>query len=540
MAIASDTPLGSKCNLADISPKRWLEIVLIFAVFFVAGGAPAPHVNETYYLTKAKHYWEPQWCAGDPFLESADAHLTFYWTVGWLAKWFSLPTVAWIGRVTAWLLLATAWQRLCSRVVDKRFLSVIAAMLFVVLVQEWNFAGEWVVGGVEGKCFAYAFVFMGLAALVDGRWQAVWPWFGLAGAFHVLVGGWSVVAAGLVWLTDRRADRATIKSMLPALVLGGALALPGIVPALQLTQGVSAETASEANQIYVFQRLPHHLAPLTLPSQELTMKSKRYGIVVFAFCVVWILIRKQDMLEKTTLSGLERLLKFALASLIVSALGLVWEVAAWNHPAIAAQILKYYWFRLADVAVPLGFSVALVWLASVLIERRSRWAPILLLAAVAYPSWHLYAWSSNRYQNPVPPADQKMKDAVAWKEACQWARENAPANAMFLVPRRSQSFEWYAHRKSLITWKDVPQDAASLIAWRDRYYDVFFYRDDEDSRSSYSSLAAEGAARVQQLAEKYEVDYVVTEEYPPLLLPVVYKNNSYAIYAITPPPTETP
>ena len=44
---------------------KWLEITLIFIVFFVAGGAPVPHVNETHYLAKAKQYWQPDWCEGD-------------------------------------------------------------------------------------------------------------------------------------------------------------------------------------------------------------------------------------------------------------------------------------------------------------------------------------------------------------------------------------------------------------------------------------------------------------------------------------------
>ena len=30
---------------------------------------------------------DPAWCAGDLFLESDDAHLVFYWTIGWLSRW---------------------------------------------------------------------------------------------------------------------------------------------------------------------------------------------------------------------------------------------------------------------------------------------------------------------------------------------------------------------------------------------------------------------------------------------------------------------
>jgi len=523
----------------------YLEIALIFAVFFVVGGAPAPHVNESYYLTKAKHYWQPEWCAGDPFLESADAHFTFYWTLGWLAKWFSLPTVAWIGRTTAWLLLAIAWQRLSRRVVQKSFFAVLTAMLFVASISQGNFAGEWVVGGVEGKCFAYALVFWGLTSMADGRWRAAWPCLGIASAFHVLVGGWATVLAGMVWITEPRETRTPLLSMLPALLLGGVLALPGIVPALQLTQGVSVETAAEANEIYVFERIPHHLAPLALRSSELIKRSLRFGAMVLGFVALWLLVKNNatsffswstvDPTQATWPSALTILMRFAWGSLALSLFGLAWELANWNHPALAAKLLKYYWFRLADIAVPLAMAMAVGWLVSVLLERRPRGAALLLLVTISFPVWALLDSSLERYQNPIPPADRKMKDPLAWKEACLWARENTPSDALFLVPRSSQSFEWYAYRKGLVTWKDVPQDAASLVSWRNRYFDVFQRTNEGNGERSFVPLAEQGADRIRQLAKRYQADYVITQEYPPLLLPAIYSNGAYKIYAITPP-----
>jgi len=530
-----------------------LEIALLFAVFFVVGGAPAPHVNESYYLTKAKHYWEPAWCAGDPpFLESADAHLLFYWTLGWLTKWFSLSTVAWIGRTVAWLLLAISWQRLSRRVVQRPFFAVLTALPFVALLSPGNFAGEWVVGGVEGKCFAYALVFWGLAAMAEGRWRVAWLWLGLASAFHVLVGGWATVVAGLVWFTEPRESRTPLLSMLPALLLGGVLSLPGIVPALQLTQGVSVETAAEANEIYVFERLPHHLAPLAMRSSELTKKSLRFGAMVLVFVALWLLVKNNATsffswstlvpAQATLPSALTLLMKFAWGSLALSLFGFAWELVYWNQPAQAARLLKYYWFRLADVAVPLAVALAVGWLVSVLLERRPQGAALLLFVAISFPVWTLLDSSIDRYQNPAAPADRKLKDPNAWKEACLWARNNTPSDSMFLVPRGSQSFEWYAHRRGLVTWKDVPQDAASLVSWRDRYFDVFQRTNKENGKRSFVPLAEQGTERIRQLAQKYQTDYVITQahviakEKTPLLLPTVYSNGAYKIYATTPLP----
>src|SRR5688500_10463735 len=121
----------------DDAPARWrlAELGLIFVIFFVTGGAPAPHVNETHYLTKAKHYWDASYCPGDFFLDSADPHLVFYWTFGWLTRLAPLAVVAWIGRVVAWALLAMAWERLSRAVTDAPWASVLSAALWVTLTE---------------------------------------------------------------------------------------------------------------------------------------------------------------------------------------------------------------------------------------------------------------------------------------------------------------------------------------------------------------------------------------------------------------------
>ncbi|NOZ39616.1 MAG: hypothetical protein GXP24_05250 [Planctomycetes bacterium] len=531
--------------------RPWLEIALIFVVFFVAGGAPVPHLNETHYLAKAKQYWQPDWCAGDLFLESGKAHLTFYWTVGLLTKWFTLPTVAWIGRLTAWLALAIAWQRLSRTVTGLPFRGVLSAMLLVTLIDWTNFAGEWVVGGVEGKCFAYACVFWGLAALAEERWRTVWPCLGLAAAFHVLVGGWSVIAAAFVWLWQPRDNRPTLASMLPALLLGGVFALPGVVPALHLTQTVSPETVSQANQIYVFDRLPHHLSPLTLSGRELGRKALRFGLLLLGFAWLRFFCTRQTLciqqpenpplappcegggLDSSSFRPLDLLMRFAVATLVISVAGLAWELATWNHPAVAARILKYYVFRLADIAVPLATSLGVGWLTHRLLLRQSKWGVALLLLAVSLPTLHLLNISRTRFQTPCPPADRRLKDVAAFREACDWVRDHTPTDALFLVPRHAQSFKWYASRSDLVTWKDVPQSADALLTWRKRFFDVHKHYNEAGEYVSYGSLASQGTARIRELAEKYQFDYVLTNEYPPLLLPVVYTNDTYTIYSVS-------
>jgi len=243
---------------------KLLEIGLVFLIFFIQGATPVPDVNEPYYVGKAIHYWNPQWVRGDFFLQSGDAQVAFYFLTGWLGFWLSPQVFTWIGRIVTWLLLAWAWCRVSRAVFFWPCLSVFSAVLFAVSQYYGRMAGEWMIGGFEAKGLAYVFVLLGLGAVVRGRWARAWVMFGLAAAFHVLVGGWAAVACGLAWLISGRRE-APLRVIWPGIVLGALLALPGVIPALALDWGVDPQVRCQAHQIYVFHRLPHHLLPRAFP-----------------------------------------------------------------------------------------------------------------------------------------------------------------------------------------------------------------------------------------------------------------------------------
>ena len=50
-----------------------------------------------------------------------------------------------------------------------------------------------------------------------------------------------------------------MRSLWPGILGGLLLSLPGVIPSLALDWGVDRATAQAAHQIYVFERLPHHL-----------------------------------------------------------------------------------------------------------------------------------------------------------------------------------------------------------------------------------------------------------------------------------------
>jgi hypothetical protein len=535
---------GEHLRLGDAAPREplgWaaMEVVWLLAIFFLFAGSPPPDVGEAHYLAKAKHYWDPSWAAGDLFLESGDAHWVFYWTFGWVTKYASLEATAWIGRFISWLLLAWSWRRLSWAVVPVRLAALLSAGMMLLLARRFHLAGEWIVGGVEAKSFAYGFVFLALESLIRGRWRAATLLAGAATAFHVLVGGWTLVGLAVVWLASPK-TRLPLRQLWPALLGGAVLTLPGVVPALLLTRGVDDATVSAANVIYVFERLPHHLVVHRF--EHLYMARSAVLLAVWGL-LAWRTWKTEE---------LRRLNLFVATALGLAVIGVAIDQSLlWNRE-LAAKLLKYYWFRLADAMLPV--SVALQFTRLVVVRyQQDRLGAWLLTAAILAAGWNLGDACLRRSRERLPGSFLQPKPVVYretfsglrpampadrlfeyWVDANEWIRQNTPEDARFLTPRRQQTFKWYAHRPEVANWKDVPQDAATLVEWRQAIHEIY-----PPGRGRFD-LAAHSEAELLQLAEKYDADYVLLDRLRsvrPLSWRRVYpafdeQNPAYEVYRV--------
>ncbi len=473
-----------------------VEGVLILAILFVVGSGHAPATNEAHYLSKAKHFWNPDWCPKDPFLQSSDAHFSFYWVFGWVTQFTTLTGAAWIGRFAGWLLLAIAWQRLSWIIIPKNFFSVLSAALWVTLVKHGHMSGEWIVGGVEAKIFAYPMVLLGLADLIQRRWRSCWIWFGIASSFHVLVGGWAVVMAMVSWRLQPREQRPNLITMLPAMAFGGLLSLPGLIPAIQLSLNTAPEIRAEAYRIYVHQRLPHHLLVRAFSPSFIA----RHLILTLAFVGIGWRFRRQP--------GFDRLWGFVLGAVGLAVAGTVLDITL-AHTDFGTSLLRYYWFRPSDVFIPLGLSFALICWISFWETSEPRRSAILLTSCLLLSSVGVIRSAEQLTSQTVPAADRQgnLKSVPRWnqwRDLGNWCSDNLATDALVLTPPYHQTFRWYAGRSELVNWKDIPQDATAIVEWRRRRADV-----DQLAWLIESQQYRRAKKQLLELAEKYAIDFIV-------------------------------
>lgn len=681
--------------MARLTP--FLEVALIFTVFVAYGAWPTPDVNEQYYVGKAIHFWNHDWLGNDPFLNTPDSHWLFYATFGLFSFLLSQNVMVWVGRVFVWLATACAWRRLSRVFLPVPFFSVLTAIGFAFYLESFHLAGEWIIGGVEGKSFAFPLVFWGLSYFFEGKYNRGWILMGIGAAFHALVGGWAVLACLLSWvgnqLFDRRlrGARAFLKNltrMLPGLAIGGFVSLLGVVPALRLGLGATREVIAESRRIYVYERLSHHLVASSLPWTFLG----RFSCLVLAFALAaflgtFLTRRWRDDHDVEALASRSaergrffRLNSFVCVACLFAAFG---ATVDWGSKWLAesgriadyheaAGILRYYWYRLSDWAVPLGlvFGVArlvklvfdvllrmldetrtsgdrtrllydataygsltllgafaaywgfrfvfyrhavavakaaavdallplpkpteglsfiatvdflgvillLVLLGYQLVKGRreskdvadAHRAPstplttalVLWIAIVGFvgPMWRLAYYVDMRGVKVIPrSAPPKESIADGWIDACEWVRDNTPKEAVFLVPRGCESFKWHAHRAEAGNWKEIPQDAKSIVKWN-RKMEHFYANPGEakDSPTRWNQalnvvFINKGLERVLKESERYGYQYAVVETPPYTIFSVpeaarrwqifidncrVYENTQFVVLKLHDLPSE--
>lgn len=521
--IADRTPQNN--NGRKFAAIGLIEIALMVFCFAAIVGQAAPDVNESHYLTKAKHFWNPGYCPGDIFLSSSFSHWAFYVLTGWLTKFVSLATYAWIGRIVSWTVIAIGWRRVCRQLFEVPLMPVLTAVFFVILNLRFHLAGEWVVGGFEGKSLAYGFVLLAISFMLQRRWNWVWPLLGVASMFHVLVGGWSTIAIAASFLItfDRQQSPGKtcfsnllmeLRRQSATLLIGFGIALIGIVP--PLLSDADAELQQRANAIYVSQRISHHLNFAAFPVAHIS----RFSLLVIGWWSFSRWLRSKTQGHHTLKFRLAALEAFTVTTLGFALTGLVLSGMAeqgGDRATFANHFLRFYLFRLSDFAVPAALALISGHIIARWVANRSDFphqvcAAIFIGCITVAGIVLAQEKHSDRRPNadarslPNFPDDKKRTDDVYknWKRVCRWVSANTPEDAVFITPAQQQTFKWYAGRTEVCCWKDVPQNPSAMINWKQRIDQLTAVQ-----RSSALGIFVYSDQQLRFYAEKHNATHLI-------------------------------
>jgi len=510
--------------LRSVDWSVWLAVWISCLVSSFLG-APVPGVNEPHYLALARSFVEPGWCARDPFLQSTPVHWAFLALVGWPVRWWGFETAAIVGRVLGCGAISVGWAVLMGRLAPIRWFPLWTLWGTLAAAAVGNFSGEWMIGGIEGKVFAYGAVFGSLACLSRGKIHQGVFWTGVVLAFHPVVGMWHLLAVVGSFVVLRLFPRVVSGSELKCedvalperfkggLWCGGILCgFIGMIPAVMLLVNVDPELARRGTEIQVYDRLAHHLNPVVFPAKAYLS----YGVLLLAGLML-VPCTPRNRCWQFCQWYVGWCVLFALAGVCVGFIPVWFPGSSWNNSV--PRLLKFYPFRLADVLLPwfvIANFFAMFW--------RSNWPRALaggglrsrLMTAVTGVAWlGILLLVSRSEQSPA----LTRREVSDWRETCDWIRTNTPSDALCTTTRRGWAFKWYAQRAEFFSYKDAPQDAAGLVAWEERQKLLWELFAERFSRSGLVTLR-----------EKTGCDYAVLGRATPCDLPPTFENRSFAVY----------
>jgi hypothetical protein len=410
-----------------------------------------------------------------------------------------------------------------------------------------NWSGEWVVGGIEAKVISYGCGWWSLACALSKQPVRAAAWSGAAVSFHPVVGIWNTAAVALaLYVTDWRIWRVLWQLDWLRVCYAGlawlALAAPGLVPALLMLRGATPYESYAADYIQVFHRLAHHLDPWKFAPEGYW----GYALLLVASCgLFWYQARSQAW--NLTLRYVVVAVLIALAGCAIRTIPgvarLLYDLHAYpsqeywqswiEYKPHLAGLLKFYPFRLADVAVPWAASLLLTQFLVTLVshptvrlrlsdsqpsndlrsQRLAGWATCSVCFAVS-----LFLPAIDRNPSRLP-ADQYAD----WVDACQWVERSTPKAALCYSANDGWALKWFAERADYLSHKDCPQDAPGIVAWNERL----------KLMSSWSNkYLADGynRAELRELRRRTGIDYLIVRKFGPMNLEPVYRNTNFQVY----------
>jgi hypothetical protein len=252
----------------------------------------------------------------------------------------------------------------------------------------------------------------------------------------------------------------------------------------------------------------------------------------FALLLAWIAL--SITLRRSMTEGLRRVQWFVGATVLFALIGAGLDYSSIMLPVVM-RLLRFYWFRLADIMVPIGATLLIVsWLAT----RPKRIAGldtawVFCTALILVSSCLLQDFLTARSQSCPPAFVQGLgreNDATElaqrwqdWRDVNAWVARSTPRDARFLTPLATQTFKWYASRPEVVVWKDVPQDAEAIVRWRNCFDAVVASR-------IYSTYLAPTPRSIRDLADRYEFQYIIIEHGHRISWPLVYRNATFAVH----------
>jgi len=204
--------------------------------------------------------------------------------------------------------------------------------------------------------------------------------------------------------------------------------------------------------------------------------------------------------------------------------------------------LRYYWFRLPDVMLPLAVSVVVAFIAENLVSGQGRLGRLIggpgLRRALVGVIFLAALVSAGSYRAGKIRHDLKADRAAGQiLPMLSWIQENTPREAIFLIDPTLDKFYVYAERAQFVSVKHAPYQPGDELEW---YKRILLcnqgQRPEKNGFEAYPELSINynrlSGEQIRAIAEEYGIDYYLSKERGDLGLERVHGEGGYSLYRI--------
>ena len=499
-----------------MNKNHFIQTAIVFVIIFLTSFKVNISYNEMDVIPYGRAFYNEDWLKNDWYLSLKTPYrFLFSYPIGFFYDNFGFLKTIYVGRIISYILIAISATKLVNTIsFNKSFIYYLLALaVFFYYFSLGLGAGEWIVGGLDTKVFAYGFTLLSISYFIKNDIKKWLLFSGLTLSFHILIGFYNLLSFLPLILVLRKNDHTYVNQIikyLPFFIISGSIGIYGIIDLLINTTNSISNIGWD---IYVNIRVPHH----TIPS----LFSKKIWVFFILFSTTNIYI-----LLKTNIERLKLLSIYALSTVGISLAGL--SVFLFYGNSI---ILRYYFFRFSDVILPLLTIISISYFISEKIKATSdKIKNISYYSTIIAISVFLIFSIKQIYSEVKTISSVELYDL----DMIAWVKNNTSTDDIFIVNPNSNMFYINYERPIFVSWKHSPQNNDDIIEWYNRLKLLnggIDFTTQSEVKSNYKNLTRNQVLEIQQSYKN--LIYILVAKPKTLNFPIKHKTLNNTLYEIT-------
>lgn len=508
-----------------------LKIASLVIIIMISQFVPMIDYNEMAYLPQGYWLFNKDWLANDWSLAYTTLHLyPFGYVSGFFVHFFGFITTIFVGRVLTYIFFSFAILKLAQALKANFLVTAASLMIFLSFFPSGMYAGEWIIGGLETKTFAYPFVILSIARILrnDIGYSLLYAGIGLS--LHPLVGGYHVVCLTAIMVHKLVCHQVVFEELLKKsylFLIGGFWGIFAIFS--HLLEQHDAHLSNYAWNILVQVRVPFHNLP------KLYSETLLIPFLFSCFNLATLFLSKKSEIRSLTF--------YVLSTVFISGVGVLIYLFG------DQTLLRFYFFRFSDAMQPL---LTIIILGIFFSERLQvlvtnfHWFTRfrkLAVGTIGLGAFLLFLTNSRaNLQDLVSP--NAYSSAEIWEksspdyEMMKWVNENTKENAVFIAPISMETFHMDAQRSLFVSWKLAPYEADRIVEWYGRILMInrgegLFEENIDPRKDIQKNFRKLTEIEILEIRNNYpEVTHIIFPATENLNLKMVYETEKFTLYEL--------